>query len=392
MTEPRNRALQDPRGARVGRSSWWATVGAVLVAGLLSTPAGSAAAPRGEPTGGQQQQDGRQEEQTAQQVPQTVDLHGGGYIDRVLLRVNGEPILQSDLDEQWEYVRPGLQGLPEEQLEAQEEELRKAVLAQMADNLLLMQRADEMGISASTNQIDRALSNVMQRMGLSTEEELEQALAAEGLTLGEMRDQLAEQIVQQAITYQEIQQQLFVSESQLRRYYDENIDQFTEPAQVMFQQAVFVTEEDSSANVRQQAQQALDDLRGGASLASIAEEYPSAQVPPSSDWLALGDLRPEIAETVQGLPIGDYSEPVETPFGFHIVQVINRKERRVQPFEEVSQEVRQILLRQQEEEATAEYTARLRETAHIEVMAPEYQSLAEDWEDGGAASVAGRSR
>lgn len=347
----------------------------------------------------QQEQAEQQQEQVEQQQEQAagqpatppVDLNGGGYIDRVLLRVNGEPILQSDLEEQWEYIQPGLQGLPREQLQAQEPEIRKAVVAQMADNLLLMQRADEMGISASTNQIDRAVARVMQQQGLSSEEELEQALAASGMTLAEMREQFAERIVQQTLIYQEIQPQLFVSEAEIQRYYEEHVDEFTQPAEVMFQQAFFVVEEGNRASARQAAESALADLQGGASLAAIGERYPGVRIQEGGDWVTLEDLRPELAAMIEGLAIGDY-ELVETPLAFHIVQVINRRDTRVQPFEEVSREVRNILLRQREEAATAEYTDRLRESAYIEVMAPEYRSLVEDWENARATSVTGRQR
>jgi len=389
MNQPRNRARTAP--ARGPGSTGGRRVARLVALGLCLALAAPAAAMQ---QGGPQEE--QQQEGQAQQPAQAVDLNGGGYIDRVLLRVNGEAILQSELEDQWEYLQPGLQGLPEEQLRAQERELRKAILAQMADNLLVMQRADEMGITASTNQIDRAIARIMQQQGYSTEAELEQALAAEGMTLQELRQQFADQIVRSTIIGQEIQQQLFVSEGELERYYEENREQFTQPAQVNLQLAVFVVQgEDTAAaqrQAREAAEKALAELQGGASLADIADRYPQAQVSNEpSDWLELRDLRPEIASAVEELPIGDYAL-VQTPVSVHIVQVINRKERRVQPFEEVSQQRRNTLLREKEQEAIDAYADRLRETAYIEVMAPEYMSLAEDWENARATPVAGQRR
>lgn len=392
MMQPRNRARTTARRDR--RSTCGPLLGRLLAVGSILALAAPAVAL---PGAGPRQQGQEQQQQAAEQpAPEAADLNGGGYIDRVLARVNGEAILQSDLEEQWQYLQPGLQGLPEEQLRAQEPEIRKAMLAQMADNLLIMQRAEEMGITASTNQIDRAISRVMQQQGWSTEEELQEAMAAEGMTLQELREQFADQIVRSTIIGQEIQQQLFVSQGELERFYEENVEQFTRPAEVTLQQAVFVVQGDDTAGAlqaaRETAEQALAELRAGASLAAIADSYPGAQIPDEpSDWLQLQDLRPEIASAVESLPIGDYAL-VETPLSVHIVQVINRTDRRVQPFEEVSEEIRNTLMREKEQQAMDEYAARLRESAYLEVMAPEYRSLAEDWENAGATSVAGERR
>lgn len=82
-------------------------------------------------------------------------------------------------------------------------------------------------------------------------------------------------------------------------------------------------------------------------------------------WIYPGDTVPEFERAMNELPIGQVSEPIETPFGFHLILV---KERKV---DDVSQErkraaARQAIREQKLEEATQDWIRQIRDQAYVE--------------------------
>jgi peptidyl-prolyl cis-trans isomerase SurA len=83
-------------------------------------------------------------------------------------------------------------------------------------------------------------------------------------------------------------------------------------------------------------------------------------------WVYPGDTVPEFERAMNELKPGEVSEPVETPFGFHLIQVLERKS------DEVSQErqrtaARAAIRERKLEEATEDWLRELRDRAYVEI-------------------------
>jgi peptidyl-prolyl cis-trans isomerase SurA len=82
-------------------------------------------------------------------------------------------------------------------------------------------------------------------------------------------------------------------------------------------------------------------------------------------WIYPGDTVPEFERAMNALQPGQVSEPVESPFGFHLIQVLERKT------DDVSQErqrlaARQIIRERKLEEATEDWLRQVRDRAYVE--------------------------
>ena len=82
-------------------------------------------------------------------------------------------------------------------------------------------------------------------------------------------------------------------------------------------------------------------------------------------WLYPGDTVPEFERAMDALSPGQVSEPIESPFGFHLIQVLERKK------DEVSKERRRLIARQlirerKLDEATQDWLRQLRDRAYVE--------------------------
>ncbi|MFQ5743050.1 MAG: peptidyl-prolyl cis-trans isomerase [Acidobacteriota bacterium] len=329
-------------------------------------------------------------------VPQeAVAVSKGGIIDRIVVRVNGEAILQSQLEKEFADSMERLRGqIPPEQLEAQEPNLRLAQLGGMVETLMVQQKAEELGITADANDIDRALSRLMQENNISSQGELEQALATDGISLPMLRDELRKNYLRQSLLYQEVYRQIFVSQSEMQEYYEAHLDQFREPEQVLFQQIIFLLEGKDEETVARTAEAALAELRSGVSMSAVAPKYEGAQLfgGDNVSWVSVEDLQSELADALRGLSPGTYSEPIKGKFGYHLIQLLDRREEKQHALEEVASEIEQTVMAKKQSERLEKYTKELRDQSYIEVLAPEYANLFEDWGDVETANPAGEHR
>jgi peptidyl-prolyl cis-trans isomerase SurA len=87
-------------------------------------------------------------------------------------------------------------------------------------------------------------------------------------------------------------------------------------------------------------------------------------------WIYPGDTVPEFERAMNALQPGEISDPVESPFGYHLIQVLERKT------DDVSQErqrklARQALRERKIEEGTEEWLRQLRDRTYVEYRADE---------------------
>lgn len=170
-------------------------------------------------------------------------------------------------------------------------------------------------------------------------------------TLNEAREQIRQQLVieqeQDYVTkyidqlkenasitrYFELLEVPAPTEDELRRYYEENREQFTLPRRAVIDELMFPLGEDETI-ARQDADDALLKLRSGADFATIPQTIPRAVVvtamPVDEGWRA-----PEWDAIVFAMTDAEVSDVFRAGDAFYIVQVQSRENARVQTFEEV---------------------------------------------------------
>jgi peptidyl-prolyl cis-trans isomerase SurA len=109
----------------------------------------------------------------------------------------------------------------------------------------------------------------------------------------------------------------------------------------------------------------LDNNADFAELARLQSEDGSASRGGDLGWLSPGDTVPEFEKAMDGLKPGQISEPTRSPFGWHLIQVL---ERRNQDMSQQQQRLRarQALRSQKADEAYQEWVRQLRDKAFVE--------------------------
>jgi parvulin-like peptidyl-prolyl isomerase len=152
-----------------------------------------------------------------------------------------------------------------------------------------------------------------------------------------------------------------VSTEEIKAYYDAHLEEFRRPAMVRFRQIVTRT--------REEADNLQKILVQGGDSATVAQ---SSKVPDSAGssepgWFAKGDLDESIERVVFSLPVGKVSEVVQTPYGFHIFEVLGKKPEGVRSLYEAMREIETKLLSERREAAYSEWLQGLRKAIPVTI-------------------------
>lgn len=109
--------------------------------------------------------------------------------------------------------------------------------------------------------------------------------------------------------------------------------------------------------------------RGGADFAELARlhsEDGSAARGGDLGWLYPGDTVPDFERAMDALKPGELSEPVKTPFGWHLIQVLERRTSDVSA-DRLRLRAKQVLRERKSEEAYQEWLRQLRDQTYVEL-------------------------
>ena len=161
----------------------------------------------------------------------------------------------------------------------------------------------------------------------------------------------ADQIIAQ--TYLDERLQARATDARLRELYQEELKNF-KPVTEVHARHILVKSE-------QEARDILIQLRAGASFAMSANKYSLDKSSTDGDlgYFTEEMMIPEFGKAVFALKKGQISEPIKTPFGWHIVLVEDRRLSEPPPFEDVKDELHNLLMKNDISQVLAEERAKL---------------------------------
>lgn len=149
-----------------------------------------------------------------------------------------------------------------------------------------------------------------------------------------------------AFDEQQIGAAVQVPDEQLRQMYAQQQDRFRTPERVRARHILIKTVDRPASDIpalQKKAEDLLKQLKGGADFAELAKknsEDPGSAVKGGDlDWITRGQTVPEFEQAAFSLKPRELSGVIKTQYGFHIIQVLEREQARLKPFEEVRQEL-----------------------------------------------------
>ncbi len=314
---------------------------------------------------------------TASAAPDTIATappHDTTFVvDRVVAVVGNRPVLASQVDE--EIFSRQSQGTKLPTDPAGIRSVRQDIVSSIIDEELLLQQAQrDTSIKVTDEEIAKGVDEQVKKVRSNFTSEVDYAaeLKKAGFqTPEEYRRWLTDQQRRAAYQNRLIEKlrnegklkPVAPTEKEMKQFFDEQKGSLgTRPATLSFRQIVITPtpSEAAKARTRAQADSIVLELRRGADFATAARRFSqdpgSKEQGGSLNWFRRGVMVPEFERVAFALKPGVVSDPVESPFGYHIIQV-----ERVQPAEV---QARHILLVPEIDSAHVDSARAIANTVH----------------------------
>lgn len=236
---------------------------------------------------------------------------------KILATVSGVEITESDLNEVIERYPA------EQRMYFQNEQGKKQVLEQMISFELMNKLGNELKIN-ETEEFKNALEKVS-------------------------KDLLTQMTINKVLS------EVTVTDDEVKKYYDDNKDQFKDKETVTAKH-ILVDSKEKCIEIKEEI------ANNQCTFEEAAEKYstcPSKENGGSLGAFSRGMMVPEFEKVAFESEVGKVSEPVETQFGCHLILVEERSESNAKSFDEVKDSIKSMVLQQQQQKKYVDLVAEL---------------------------------
>ncbi len=292
-------------------------------------------------------------------------------VEAIVAIVNDDVITLSDYKSAQELLYQSLQAqLQGEKLENQYRLMLKDLLDKMVTELLLSQEAEKKGINVN-EQLKMMIENIKNENNIGSDQELIQAFAQQGVDINDWKEENRKMLLQQGVVYSEVGSSIVIDDSEIVNYYKQHPEQYTEPEEYTLQ-AVYIS---SEGKIEEEIQGKKEEIQGkldtGEDFNTVASEYSEGPEKESNGDLGSfkrGELAKSLEQAVEGLKAGELTPWIETPNGWYILKLKDRKESHLKEFDECRKGIEEKLFGERNQEKLQEYLQKLKKRSYIKIL------------------------
>ncbi len=285
----------------------------------------------------------------------------------VVASVNGVELTRPEMQHEVDIRMAAMKGrIPEDKLEESRDRMAFMVTDQFVVRTVLEQEAEKQGITASDQEIVEALAKVKTSLppGKSYDEMVASSVGGESGLIGEITAGLKINKLLESM----LEDKLAVSDEEVTAFMEEDKARLQRPERVRARHILLKTEQDEDDASKAAKLEQLEGIRAqiadGADFAALAGEHsacPSKQNGGDLGFFARGRMAKPFEEAAFSQELNVVGPIIETQFGYHIIEVTDKKDAGMATVEEVTQ----MLKQRKQQTAVKEYVQSLRDSAEI---------------------------
>jgi peptidyl-prolyl cis-trans isomerase C len=182
-------------------------------------------------------------------------------------------------------------------------------------------------------------------------------------------------VLAQEFLHREIESKVKMTDDEIEIYYKGHKEEFTNPESVKARHILLKVPEGADEKAWKEAESKAKDikkkLKNGEDFAELAKKY--SDDPGSKNkggdlgFLTKGRMVPEFESAAFSLKPGELSDPVKTEFGYHIIEVKEKKAAGTKALPEVQAQIRQTLQREKQQQLQDELIKKLKAKYPVKV-------------------------
>lgn len=250
----------------------------------------------------------------------------------------------------------------------------KGTLRDMFDELLMLSRADQLGLQVSNAEVDQAIEQTKKSAGFTSDVDFQRALAQSGMTEAQYRAQVRRGLLMNTVIGREVRAKIKLDDDTLRHYYREHLKDFERPEALHLQEVILLDSSDKSAQERQEIGRRIQtQVAAGRKLEDVVKPYVASGVASGVvdlGWVHAGDLDAALEKAAWPLQDGEITAPVDGRGGLHLLQLLERRAAAVTPFEDVRKQIEAREGNRLFQKDLADYMKKLEAEAYVVASPP----------------------
>ncbi len=297
-------------------------------------------------------------------------------LDRVVAVVDEDVIMASELGLRMNMmasqIRQAGQELPPEEV------LQKQILERLVLESLELQIAERAAVKVSDAQLDQAVASVAKQNRMEPEQ-FASELASQGIPYSAFRENIRREIIIQQVQQAMVNKRIDVSEQDINNFLASEEGRYLaqraaaqEPISQTHARHILV--KTSAVRNDDEAAALLNKLRAqllkGADFTAAAKQYsedPGSMLKGGDlDWTSPGQMVPEFEAAMKATEINQISAPFRSQFGWHILQVLDRRQQDMSEAI-LRQQAQNILRKRQYQDELPRWLKELRDRAYVQI-------------------------
>nr|WP_232286734.1 peptidylprolyl isomerase [Pelobacter propionicus] len=193
-----------------------------------------------------------------------------------------------------------------------------------------------------------------------------------GPEIEEKLQELKKRLIVEAFLKKKVETDAQISDADLKKFYDQNIDKFKAGEQIRASHILVKTEKE--------AKEILAQLKGGAAFEELARKHSvdsSSAKGGDLGWFGKGAMVPAFERAALALKEGQVSDVVKSDFGFHIIKLTGKRPAGTRPFDEVKDQIKAALMPSKQQEIFQKIKDELKKSAKITVKEDALNAMSE---------------
>ncbi len=295
-------------------------------------------------------------------------------VDRIVAFVGDDIITLHELNAAFEpfsrRINDTYKGADKERVVA---DARHAMLNRMIDTLLIEQEAKKSGIAVSDEEVMASIQEMLDGKKI-TMEEFKKSLAREGTTLEAYKKEMRNSMIRMRLLRREVRSKITVSNEEIGEYYSLHRDDYEGNEAVRIKQILLIFPKNMDRNTKSKlyadATDILKRLKAGESFDQLAAQYsqgPAASSGGDLGFVEKGAILPEVEKAAFLLDKDAISDIIESPVGYHIIKVTDRRGAGSKSIETVRQEIKTKLENEKMDKKYESWIGELRTKYLVEI-------------------------
>lgn len=249
-------------------------------------------------------------------------------VEGIAAIVNDQPITTYEVRDRMRFIltTSGIQPTEEMLAQVQEQALRSLV-----EESLQLQTAQRYEVPITEEEVDEAIADIAARNGVSVGE-IQADLEGAGASIDTMRQQLRAEIAWSYLVSGRYRSRIRVSDAQIESALSRLAESASQTQYRVAEIMVNLPSSGAETEAEQRISAIYNALEQGAPFQAVAQQFsdaPTAASGGDAGWLSAAQLRPQVAQVVQQMPVGSISNPIRVPGGYMIAALADRRDGQV---------------------------------------------------------------